>query len=215
MTCIIYHILLVIVSIKLVSTKPCDILENMVCECHSSSSSSSNNETEQLSCTNYYIPMNSSIQLTNTTLQNARAFDSFHLTFHTREFNISSMFINQLSYLFPRSEPSSSLIGGRQQTTIKIILTFQDYLQLHFEDYSFYQLFGEKSDHSTSLSLELTSNGHITFSPMALNQLTVDQMSLHSSTLEPYSFEEIFNNTKIGSLSIEGNKKNQFLEIKS
>jgi hypothetical protein len=110
------------------------------------------------------------------------------------------MFINQLSYLFPRSLS----IGGRQQGKIKIILTFQDYLQLHFEDYSFYQLFGEKSDYTTSLSLELTASGHITFSPMAFNQLTVDQMSLHSSSLEPYSFEEIFNNTKIGSLAVEG-----------
>jgi hypothetical protein len=116
------------------------------------------------------------------------------------------MFINQLSYLFPRSSSSSSL-GGRQQGTIKIILTFQDYLQLEFEDYAFYQLFGDKSDYTTSLSLELTSSGHITFAPMAFNQLTVDQMSLHSSSLEPYSFEEIFNNTKIGSLSVEGKIK--------
>jgi hypothetical protein len=172
----------------------------MSCDCHASI----NNETEQLSCTNFYIPINTSIQLTNESLQNSRSFDSFHLTFHTREFNISAMFINQLSYLFPRS---SSSIGGRQQGTIKIILTFQDYLQLHFEDYSFYQLFGEKSDYTTSLSLELTASGHITFGPMAFHQLTVDQMSLHSSSLEPYSFEEIFNNTKIGSLSVEGKRK--------
>ncbi len=180
----------------MVRAKPCDILENMSCECHSSLI----NETESLRCTNHYIPMNSSIQLTNISLENPRVFDSFHLTFHTREFNITPMFINQLSYLFPRSLS----IGGRQQGKIKIILTFQDYLQLHFEDYSFYQLFGEKSDYTTSLSLELTASGHITFSPMAFNQLTVDQMSLHSSSLEPYSFEEIFNNTKIGSLAVEG-----------
>ena len=180
----------------MVRTKPCDVLENMSCECHSSL----NNETESLSCTNHFIPMNSSVKLTNTSLQNPRVFDSYHLTFHAREFNITPMFINQLSYLFPRS----SSTGGRQLGKIKIILTFQDYLQLHFEDYSFYQLFGEKSDYTTSLSLELTASGQITFSPMALNQLTVDQMSLHSSTLEPYSFEEIFNNTKIGSLTVEG-----------
>jgi hypothetical protein len=180
----------------MVTTKPCDILENMSCECHSST----NNETEQLSCTNYYTPINSTIQLTNISLHNPRSFDSFHLTFHTREFNISAMFINQLSYLFPRVSSE-----GRQQGTIKIILTFQDYLQLHLEDYSFYQLFGEKSDFTTSLSLELTASGQITFSPMAFSQLTVDQMSLHSSSLEPYSFEEIFNNTNIGSLALEGN----------
>ena len=198
MTSIIYSIFFIIVSITIVRSKPCDVLEDMVCECHSSL----NNETESLSCTNYYTPLNSSIQLTNTSQHNPRVFDSFHLTFHTREFNITPMFINQLSYLFPRSLPSSS--AGRQQGTIKIILTFQDYLKLTIEDYAFYQLFGEKSDFTTSLSLELTASGHITFSPMALTQLTVDQMSLHSSSLEPYSFEEIFNNTKIGSLSVEG-----------
>jgi hypothetical protein len=57
------------------------------------------------------------------------------------------------------------------------------------------------------LTLELTSNGEITFSPMALRQLTVDQMFLHSSSLEPYSFEEIFNNTNIGELTVEGRRK--------
>jgi len=192
-----------IVSITIVTSKPCDILENMSCECHSSS----NNLTEQLSCTNYYTPINGTIQLTNSSLQNPRSFDSFHLTFHTREFNVTAMFINQLSYLFPRLLSSST--GGRQQITIKIILTFQDYFQLHFEDYSFYQLFGDKSDYSTSLSLELTSSGHITFAPMAFTQFTVDQMSLHSSSLEPYSFEELFNNTYIGSLALEGKIKAQ------
>ncbi|CAF1606869.1 unnamed protein product [Adineta ricciae] len=179
----------------MVTSKPCDILENMSCECHSSL----NNQTEQLACTNHHTPLNGSIKITNFTLQNPRTFDSFHLTFHARHFNISAMFINQLSYLFPR--PSSS---GRRQSMLKIILTFQDYLQLHFEDYSFYQLFGEKPEYTTSLSLELTSSGLISFSPMAFNQLIVDQLSLHSSSLEPYSFEEIFNQTKIGSLAVEG-----------
>jgi hypothetical protein len=182
----------------------------MSCECHSST----NNETEQLSCTNYYTPINGTIQLTNISLQNPRSFDSFHLTFHTREFNISAMFINQLSYLFPRSlssSSSSSSFGGRQQGKIKIILTFQDYLQLNFEDYSFYQLFGEKSDYITSLTLELTSNGQIQFSSMSFSQLIVDRMFLHSSSLEPYSFEEIFNNTNIGELTIEGKRKNRRL----
>lgn len=195
MPSIINAILLLIVSFTMIMCKPCDILENMSCECHSSL----NNETETLTCTNFYTPLNSSLELTNASLQTPRVFDSFHLTFHTREFNITPMFINQLSYLFPRSSPT-----GRQQGKIKIILTFQDYLQLTIQDYAFYQLFGEKSDFSTSLSLELTASGQITFSPMALTQLTVDQMSLHSSSLEPYSFEEIFNNTKIGSLSVEG-----------
>lgn len=166
----------------------------MVCECHSSL----NNETESLTCTNHYQPFNASLQLTNISLQNPRTFDSFHLTFHTQEFNITPMFINQLSYLFPRSTT------GRQLGKIRIILTFQDYQKLHFEDYSFYQLFGEKSDFTTSLSLELTASGHISFSSMAFHQLTVDQMSLHSSSLEPYSFEEIFNNTNIGDLALEG-----------
>ncbi|CAF0986023.1 unnamed protein product [Rotaria sordida] len=205
MVYIIYHILLIIVSVTIVRTKPCNILEDMSCECHSSS----NNETEQLNCENHHKPISTPIQLTNTTLQNPRSFDSFHLTFHAQEFNISATFINQLSYLFPRASPSpssssSSLVRGIQQRTIKIILTFQDYRQLHFEDYSFYELFGERPGYTTSLSLELTANGHVTFSPMAFNHLTVDRMSLHSSSLEPYSFEEIFNHTKIGSLSVEG-----------
>ena len=191
------------------TSKPCDVLENMSCECHASLT----NGTEQLSCTNYYVPINTTIQLTNASLHSPRSFDSFHLTFHTREFNISAMFITQLSYLFPRSSSSSSSIGGRQQGKIKITLTFQDYLQLNFEDYSFYQLFGEKSDFTTSLSLELTSSGQITFAPMALNQLTVDQLSLHSSSLEPYSFEEIFNNTNIGTLSVEGKNKSSLRQI--
>jgi len=196
-----YAIVLIIVSLSMIMAKPCDILENMSCECHSSLT----NQTETLTCTSFYVPLNSSIELTNSSLQNPRAFDSFHLTFHTREFNITPMFLNQLSYLFPRTpSPLTSALTGRQQGTIKIILTFQDYLQLTVQDYAFYQLFGEKSDFQTSLSLELTANGQITFAPMAFNQLTVDQMALHSSTLEPYSFEEIFNNTNIGSLSVEG-----------
>ncbi|CAF1552165.1 unnamed protein product [Rotaria magnacalcarata] len=195
-----HYILLIVVLITVVTGKPCNILENMSCECHSSI----NNETEQLNCVNYYVPITNAIQLTNSTLERPRSFDSFHLTFHAQEFNVSATFINQLSYLFPRLSLSSSSRRGMQQKPIKIILTFQDYYKLHFEDYSFYQLFGEKPEYTTSLSLELTSNGHISFSPMALNFLTVDRMSLHSSSLEPYSFEEIFNNTKIGSLSIEG-----------
>ncbi|CAF4441724.1 unnamed protein product, partial [Rotaria magnacalcarata] len=195
-----HYILLIVVLITVVTGKPCNILENMSCECHSSI----NNETEQLNCVNYYVPITNAIQLTNSTLERPRSFDSFHLTFHAQEFNVSATFINQLSYLFPRLSSSSSSRRGMQQKPIKIILTFQDYYKLHFEDYSFYQLFGEKPEYTTSLSLELTSNGHISFSPMALNFLTVDRMSLHSSSLEPYSFEEIFNNTKIGSLSIEG-----------
>ncbi|CAF3836595.1 unnamed protein product [Rotaria sp. Silwood1] len=200
MVYIIDHIFLIIVSITIVRTKPCNILEDMSCECHKSS----NNESEQLNCVNYFKPINTTIQLTNITLENPRSFDSFHLTFHAQEFNISTTFINQLSYLFPRTSSLLSSLRGIQQRTIKIILTFQDYRKIHFEDYSFYQLFGERPEYTTSLSLELTSNGHITFSPMAFNHLTVDRMSLHSSSLEPYSFEEIFNNTKIGSLSIEG-----------
>ena len=195
MTSVIYSTLILLAVLSMVRTKTCDVLENMVCECHSSL----NNETESLSCTNHYQPFNSSIQLTNTSLQTHRAFDSFHLTFHTREFNVTPMFINQFSYLFPRSSTT-----GRQLGKIRVILTFQDYQKLHFEDYSFYQLFGEKSDFTTSLSLELTASGHISFSPMALHQLTVDQMALHSSSLEPYSFEEIFNNTNIGTLALEG-----------
>ena len=143
-----YAIVLIIVSLSMIMAKPCDILENMSCECHSSLT----NQTETLTCTSFYVPLNSSIELTNSSLQNPRAFDSFHLTFHTREFNITPMFLNQLSYLFPRTpSPLTSALTGRQQGTIKIILTFQDYLQLTVQDYAFYQLFGEKSDFQTSL----------------------------------------------------------------
>jgi hypothetical protein len=188
---------LAMISIGMVQTRPCDIIENMSCECHPSS----NNQSEQLKCTNYYTPINGTIQLTNRTSIGMRTFDSFHLTFHTQQFNVTSMFINELSYLFARS---STHDGSRVQISTKIILTFQDYLQLHFEDYAFYQLFGEQADRTTSLSLELTSNGQLTFATMAFNQLIVDQLSLHSSSFEPYSFEELFNNTQIGSLSIEG-----------
>ena len=195
-------LLLMIISIAIVSTKPCDILEHMSCECHSPP----NNQSEQLICTNHYTPLNGTIKLTNASLLSGRTFDSFHFTFHTREFNVTAMFINALSYLYPRPSSSSSATG-RQQINVKITLTFQDYLQLHFEDYSFYQLFGEQTGRTTSLSLELTSSGQITFAPMAFNQLTVDHMALHSSSLDPYSFEEIFNNTKIGSLSVEGKRE--------
>lgn len=196
---------LLLISSTLISGKPCDVLEQMTCECHSSL----NNQTEQLKCTSYYTPINGTLKLSNGTLHRAQLFDSFHLTFHTREMNVSAMFLNELSYLFARSAND----GSRSQLTNKIILTFQDYLQLHFEDYAFYQLFGEQSEQTTSLSLELTSSGQITFAPMAFTQLTVDQMSLHSSSLEPYSFEEIFNNTKIGSLAIEGNQRRRSLTL--
>ncbi|UJR33612.1 hypothetical protein I4U23_021048 [Adineta vaga] len=134
-------------------------------------------------------------------MQTTRSFDSFHLTFYDKKFIVNPMFINDLSYLFPRI---TSSIGGKPKSTLKVTLSFHNFLQLHFEDYSFYQLFGEKSDYTTIFTLELTSNGQITFSPMAFHEITVDQMFLHSSSLEPYSFEEIFNNTNIGDLNIEG-----------
>ncbi len=202
MTYIIY-ILLIVIYITSVRTKPCDILENMSCECLSSF----NGEFEQLICNNHNNPLNSTIKLTNETMQVKRSFDSFHLTFYDKDLTVYSMFINELSYLFPQS----SLIEGKQKSTIKITLSFLNFLQLNFEDYSFYQLFSEKSNYTTILSLELTSNGQITFSPLAFSQIIVDQMFLHSSSLEPYSFEEIFNNTNIGELTMEGKiRKNSF-----
>ncbi|CAF3341019.1 unnamed protein product [Rotaria sp. Silwood1] len=169
----------------------------MSCECHSSY----NGEIEQLICNNYKNSMFTQIKLTNETLETSRSFDTFHLIFYDHEFNISSMFVNELSYLFPRT---SLLNRGEKKLSIKIILSFPNFLQLHFEDYSFYQLFKENSNYKTILTLELTSNGQITFSSMAFNQLIVDQVFLHTSSLEPYSFEEIFNNTNIGELTIEG-----------
>ncbi|CAF0726633.1 unnamed protein product [Adineta ricciae] len=111
------------------------------------------------------------------------------------------MFINELSHLFPRT---TSLTGNKPKSSIKITLSFHNFLQLQFEDYSFYELFGDKSDLKTTFTLELTSNGRITFSPMAFHHIKVDQMFLHSSSVEPYSFEEIFNNTNINDLTIEG-----------
>jgi len=174
----------------------------MLCACHSSF----NGDTEQLICNNLDSGLiNSTIKLTDEIKQVGRLFDSFHLTFYDEEMNINAMFINELSYLFPRS----LLTEGKSKSKLSITLSFPNFLQLNFEDYSFYQLFGEKSDYITSLTLELTSNGKITFSTMAFNQLIVDQMFLHSSSLEPYSFEEIFNNTNIGELSVEGKKKRE------
>ena len=190
---------LVVITVTMVITKQCEILENMSCQCHTSS----DNKTTKLRCMNYYISINKTIQIINKNLLHSYRFDSFHLTFHSREFNISAMFINQLSYLFPRS----SSIKERKQKTIRIILTFQEYHRLNVEDYSFYRLFRENSEYATSLSLEFTSGGRLTFGSMAFYHLTVDQMSMYCSSFEPYSFEEIFNNTKIGSLSIEGNLK--------
>jgi len=202
MTYIIYTLLHIIISITFVRTKSCDIIENMLCACHSSF----NGGTGQLICNNLdNNPINSTIKLTDEVRQNGHSFDSFHLTFYDEEMNITAMFINELSYLFPRT----LLTEGKSKSKLLITLSFPNFLQLNFEDYSFYQLFGEKSDYITSLTLELTSNGQITFSTMAFNQLIVDQMFLHSSSLEPYSFEEIFNNTNIGELSVEGKKKRE------
>lgn len=186
----IYH-LIFLLFITGSDVNGCDILESMSCQCYSSPT----NQTEQLKCTNYYTPINGSIKLTNAGLLSRRTFDSFHLTFHTREFNVTAMFISELSYLFARQQ---------RQRTIQITLTFQDYTLLSFHDYAFYQIFGEKSDQKTSLSIELTANGQLNFAPMAFFQLNANRFSLHSSSLEPYSFEELFNNTNIGSLTIEG-----------
>jgi hypothetical protein len=170
----------------------------MSCICHLSY----NGESEQLICNNQGNDrINSTIKLTEKIREQTRSFDSFHLTFHDQDMNINAMFINELSYLFPRL---SLLNHDKQKTKLSIILSFPYFQQLNFDDYAFYQLFPEKSDYTTSLTLELTSNGQITFSSMALNQLTVDQLFFHSSSLEPYSFEEVFNNTNIGELTIEG-----------
>jgi hypothetical protein len=171
----------------------------MLCTCHSSF----NGDAEQLICNNLEVgTINSTIKLTDEARQVGRSFDAFHLTFYDEDLNINAMFINELSYLFPRSVVNE----GKEKPKISITLSFPNFLQLNFEDYSFYQLFNEKSDYKTSLTLELTSNGQITFSSMAFHQLIVDQMFLHSSSLEPYSFEEIFNNTNIGELNVEGKK---------
>ena len=194
---IIYCSQLFLVLIIRIHIEACDILQTMTCHCYSSS----NNQSEQLKCSNYYVPTNGSIKLTNGTLNSRRSFDTFHLTFHAREFNVSAMFINELSYLFARHD---------RERTIKITLTFQDYLQLNFEDYAFYQLFGEQSEQKTIFILELTSNGKLTFAPMSFFQLHADQVSIHVSSLEPYSFEELFNHTKIDLLNIEG-RSNQFI----
>ncbi|CAF0725873.1 unnamed protein product [Adineta steineri] len=167
----------------------------MSCECHSSF----NGETEQLICNNHNNLLNQTIKLKNQTKQIGQSFDTFHLTFYDKEITVYPMFINDLSYLFPRL-----LTIGKRKSTLKITLSFHNFQKLNFQDYSFYQLFGDKSDYTTKFSLELTSNGQVTFSPMAFNQIIVDQMYMHSSSLDPYSFEEIFNNTNIGELTIEG-----------
>lgn len=200
--------LLCLVTFFFVSSESCEIIENMSCKCHSSFTG----DSEQLICNNYQNPINGTIKLTNETLQTMRSFDSFHLTFYDQELNISAMFINDLTYLFPRNYPqappgafSSSFARPRAKPTIKITLSFPNFVQLHFEDYAFYQLFGDRSDVTTVLTFELTSNGQISFSSMAFSQLKVDQMVVHSSSLEPYSFEEIFNHTHIGELMMEGN----------
>lgn len=203
MTGLIHLLLTILLSLANVTGKPCDILENMSCKCHSSF----NGESEQLICNNNNNnnnQMNTTIKLTNETLQTTRSFDSFHLTFHDQELTVSSMFINALSHLFPRT--STQFLRGKSKPTIKITLSFPNFLQLHFEDYAFYQLFGDRSDATTSLILELTSNGQITFAPIAFDQLKVDRMVIHCSSLEPYSFEEIFNNTNIGDLTMEGKR---------
>ncbi|CAF0751180.1 unnamed protein product [Rotaria sordida] len=197
MTRIIYILILIVICIINVRGKSCDILENMSCECHSSF----NGDIEQLICNNYKNSMFKEIKLINETQQINRSFDSFHLIFYNHEFNVSSMYFNELSYLFPRTK---QLNRGKKKFIIKIILSFPNFLQLHFEDYSFNQLFKQNFNYKTILTLELTSNGQITFSSKAFDQLIVDQMFLHTSSLEPYSFEEIFNNTNIGELTIEG-----------
>jgi hypothetical protein len=204
MTDIVEICLFILVSLSYATSKPCDILENMSCQCHSSF----NGEFEQLICNNYNRPIDSIIKLNNETSQNMRTFDSFHLTFYDQQLNISAMFINDLANLFPRSSFVPSTIHKQSvKSTIKITLSFTNFRQINFDDYAFYQLFDGKLDVVTVLTLELTSNGQITFSSMALNQLTVDHLIVHSSSFEPYSFEEIFNNTHIGELIIEGKKK--------
>jgi len=196
-----------LVALLCATSDTCEIIENMSCKCHTSFAG----DSEQLICNNYQIQINSSIKLTNETLQTIRSFDTFHLTFYDQELNVSAMFINDLSYLFPRGSFHSSHIGltsnfnrPKVKPTLKITLSFPNFVQLHFEDYAFYQLFGDRSDSKTIFTLELTSNGQISFSPMAFNHLKVDQMIVHSSSLEPFSFEEIFNNTQIGELLMEG-----------
>ena len=189
-------VVVIIIEITLVTSKSCAILENLSCECHSSS----NGENQQLTCNNFKSSINGAIELANTTGNQARSFDTFHLTFYDKELNISSMFINALATLFPRSP----MIAPKHKPLIKITLSFHNFQQLHVEDYAFRQLFDGRSDFTTMLALELTSNGQITFSSMAFSQLTVDRMYLHSSSLEPYSFEEIFNDTNIGDLTLEG-----------
>lgn len=179
--------------------KTCDILENMSCQCHSSF----NGESEQLICNNYNNQMDSNIKLTNESLLTARTFDSLHLTFYDQELNVSAMYFNELSYLFPRYVPTDSGIS-RSKSKVLIKVSFPNFVALNFQDYAFYQLFADRADISTGLTIELTSNGQLTLSSMTFHHLKVDQMIIHSSSLEDYWFEEVFNNTQIGELIFEG-----------
>ena len=73
MTRIIFNILLItIISITYVRTKSCDILENMLCECHSSY----NGEIEELKCNNNRDSLNTTIKLLNGTLEAGYSFNT-------------------------------------------------------------------------------------------------------------------------------------------
>lgn len=201
MTQFISHIVLqLLISVIVVQAKPCEIIANMTCMCHSSV----NSDSEQLICNDQVdVKINSTLKLLEEARENRRSFDSIHLTFHNLEMTITAMFFNELSPIFPQLSSSHQ---GKQKKKLSLTLSFPYFTQLNFEDYAFYQLFPEKSHYNTKLTLELTSNGQIKFSSLALNQLTVDEFFFHSSTLEPYSFEEVFNNTNIGELTVEGNR---------
>lgn len=194
------HIILqLLISIVVVQAESCEIIANMTCMCHSSV----NSDSEQLICNDQIDEkINSTLKLTDNVRQTRRSFDSIHLTFHNSEMTITAMFFNELSYIFPQL---SSTHQGKQKKKLSLTLSFPYFTQLNFEDYAFYQLFPDQSHYNTKLTLELTSSGQTKFSSFALNQLTVDEFFFHSSTLEPYSFEEVFNNTNIGELTVEGN----------
>ena len=193
-------VLQLVLSIGVIRTEPCEIIANMTCMCHSSF----NSDNEQLICNDQENErINSTLKLIEKVRENERSFDSIHLTFHNPEMTINAMFFNELSYIFPQMSPSNQ---GKQKKKLSLTLSFPYFTQLNLEDYAFYQLFPEKAHYKSKLTLELTSNGQTTFAPFALNQLTVDEFFFHSSSLEPYSFEEVFNNTNIGELTIEGNE---------